>query len=109
MKTLVLGHGRLYGNDVRCSPIPLVDWINDDYLSVDMDAESQPDIVYDLSVVPWTFAQEGEYDRIIDTTGGYIQDITRRGRGRLPMEEVTRILKKGGIFYGKNWRHVKFD
>ena len=97
MKTLVLGHGRLYGTDVRCSPIPLVDWINDDYVSVDVDAETLPDIVYDLSVIPWTFAQDGEYDRIIDTTGGNLQ--ARRGCRQIPMGEVLRVLKRGGTYY----------
>ena len=91
MKTLVLGHGRLYGNDVRCSPIPLVDWINDEYVSVDCNEDVKPDIVYDLSHRPWTFAQESEYDRIIDTCGCM----------RLPMDEVMRILKPCGIYYGR--------
>lgn len=105
MKTLVLGHGRLYGIDVRCSPLPLVDWINDEYTCVDWCEDVEPDLLYDLSVIPWTFAQDEEYDRIIDTCGMAIQG--RHGCQKIPVDEVMRILKRGGVYHDRSGKHVK--
>jgi hypothetical protein len=100
MQTLVLGHGKIYANPsaIYCSPIPLDDWINQPYISVDMRADVQPDIVYDLTHMSWTFATNGSYDRIIDTTGIALKHYYRSDTFKA---EIRRILKPGGIFYGR--------
>lgn len=114
MKTLVLGHGRYYVpletygemteekrghySDIRCSPLDLEEWYNGDFTSVDMDEHVRPDIVYDLRTRPWTFAEEGMYDRVIDTCGtAFVHFHTYE---RWFLEQVMRVLKPGGTFYG---------
>lgn len=97
--TLVLGHGKYYNrNSIRCSPIPLEDWIDTRYTSVDCDPEVEPDIVFPLQLDKWTFAKDSEYDRIIDTTG--IGLFTMTYKRDCFWQEISRILKPGGTFYG---------
>jgi hypothetical protein len=97
--TLVLGHGKYYvTHGMRCSPIPLDDWINDSYTSVDCDPDVEPDIVFNLRIDKWTFAKDSEYDRIIDTTG--IGLFTLEYKKDSFWKEIDRILKPGGTFYG---------
>ena len=72
LRTLVLGHGRVYKKeDIRCSPIDVDEWYNDPFISVDDLEEIEPDILYRLERDRrWTFAKDNSYDRIIDCTGG---------------------------------------
>ena len=94
--TLVLGHGRYYTDDCRCSPMDINEWIHDPYVCVDNMRYVNPDIVYDLihgidygtkyswgdekrMNVPktyncrWTFAKDESYRRVIDCAGGILQ------------------------------------
>lgn len=70
-KWLILGHGNFHKNhqQYRCSPIVKERWMNEEYTSVDIDENVEPDIVFDLREPKWTFADDCEYDVIIDTTG----------------------------------------
>jgi hypothetical protein len=127
MKTLVLGHGRYYNiNDIRCSPIPLSQWIYNEYISVDIDKNIKPDIVYNLKNIPWKFAKDNSFDRIIDATGIEINtlcskidvenlykfeksDIGKVYYSYSPKmkNEILRVLKENGIFYGRNFIMTK--
>jgi hypothetical protein len=105
-KTLVLGTGKLYAqknyHDFRCSPIPMEEWIHDEYTSVDDCKEVMPDILYDLSKRNWPFENES-YNRIIDTTGGgFTRHVYSLENECIFMKEVKRILKPSGVFYGFN-------
>ena len=98
--TLVLGHGSYYvtTSDVRCSPIPLEKWINDEHVSVDICEDVNPDIIYDLREDIWTFAENNQYDRIIDTTG---LGLIHRYKDKSFINEINRILRPNGVFYGR--------
>jgi hypothetical protein len=100
METLVLGHGELYCGDygIRCSPIALDRWVNNPYVSVDMDEDVKPTIVYDLRTIPWAFARDESYDQIIDTTG---LGLSYQYQNTKFLKELQRVLKMGGTFYGR--------
>jgi ubiquinone/menaquinone biosynthesis C-methylase UbiE len=68
-------------------------------VSVDNDESVKPTIVYDLYKLPWAFASEASYDRIIDTTG---LAMSRKYRDIKFLKELQRVLKEGGTFYGRN-------
>lgn len=98
MKTLVLGHHRNYTKqDIRCSPIDIDEWYDDDYICVDLDKNA--DIIHDLRQ-PWIFADDNSYDRIIDC-GGIAFTIGNRFRLNV-QQEIERTLKPGGVAYGRN-------
>jgi hypothetical protein len=119
MNTLVLGHSKYYNiNDIRCSPIPLSQWIIDENI--------KPDIVYDLKNTPWKFAEDNSFDRIIDATGIEINtlcskidvenlykfeksDIGKVYYSYSPemKNEILRVLKENGTFYGRNFIMTK--
>jgi len=108
MKTLILGHGRIYKKDLdtRCSPIDVDEWFNDPYDCVDDSEEVKPDIVFDLTQ-SWKFAPNSSYDRIIDCTGGTLQ-LGHSGNKPVSsfiLQQVQRILKPYGLFYPD--RHYK--
>jgi hypothetical protein len=125
--TLVLGHSKYYNiNDIRCSPIPLSQWIYDEYITVDIDKNIKPDIVYNLKNIPWIFAEDNSFDRIIDATGIEINtlcskidvenlykfeksDIGKVYYSYSPemKNEILRVLKKNGTFYGRNFIMTK--
>lgn len=109
MKTLILGHGREYKKeDIRCSPIDIDDWFNDEYDCLDMSEESKPDICFYIRTGGWTFAEDNSYDRIIDCTGGSISSsrgLFHEYRLR-DLNEVCRILRNNGVFYTN--RRVNF-
>lgn len=104
MRTLILGHGKLYKKkDIRCSPIPVDDWFNEPYESLDYDPYVDPDILFEIKTGVWTFAPDETYDRIIDTTGGVLSyggsHYSIRRSFPHVLREVQRILKPSGIFY----------
>jgi hypothetical protein len=121
MKTLVLGHGKRYTPrerdiskekydalpyknplmEIRCSPLDVNKWYFDEHTSVDIEPEVIPDIVYDLRKRPWSFAESDSYDRVIDTCGIAFFSPGRKYNEQF-MEEVTRVLKHGGLFYGRD-------
>lgn len=106
MDTLVLGHGKFYltgKNTIRCSPIPVSEWINGPYVSVDNNSQVQPDILYDLAKIPWSFASDMSYDRIIDTTGLGLKGFYGKDYFEA---EIRRILKPNGGFYGSRNGYV---
>lgn len=76
--------------------MPLDAWYNDPYVSVDRDAVVQPDIVYDLRLVPWAFASDNSFDTIIDCCG--IGLVPYRASLR---NEFMRVLAPGGTFFGR--------
>ena len=105
--TLVLGHGRYFaeadlefpdGHYIRCSPIDKRLWLDLPHTSVDFDPEVRPDIVYDLRVLPWAFARDGGYDRIIDTCGLAIDRLYTTPKF---IAELDRVLTPGGTFFGR--------
>ena len=107
MTTLVLGHGRLYADGeienpesqcIRCSPIDKCSWLNVFHTSVDIDPEVLPDIVYDLFILPWRFAANGQFDRIVDTCGMAIERLYKNDRF---IAELDRVLITGGMFFGR--------
>ena len=83
--------------DIRCSPIPLDKWIYDEYISVDICKDVEPTIVYDLRKDKWDFAQDNSYDKIIDTCG---IGLKHKYKNNIWKEEIIRVLKPNGIFYG---------
>lgn len=105
--TLVLGHGSFFAegdiafpdsNYIRCSPIDKRAWLDAPHISVDIDPEMRPDIVYDLRVLPWAFAADNAYDRIVDTCG---LGLERMYRNRAFVAELDRVLAPGGSFFGR--------
>ena len=102
---LILGHGKLYKDhdEYRCSPIDKELWINEEYTSVDMDENVEPDIMFDLRESKWTFAKDCEYDYIVDTTGLGLQS---RMKSPECINEIHRILKIGGTFYGSRRQFI---
>jgi hypothetical protein len=104
MKTLVIGHGEAYKKEeIRCSPIPVDDWFDESYDSVDAYAEVEPDILFHIQTGVWTFASDGSYDRIVDCTGGCLShggySYSVRHSQPYILREVLRVLKTNGIFY----------
>jgi len=99
MITLILGHGEYFNinRDIRCSPIPIEDWINDKYISVDFIPEIKPDILHDLRKYPWPF-EDTSFDKIIDTCGMGLEGDYKKTQF---ITEIKRILKKNGIFIGR--------
>ncbi len=121
MRTLVLGHGKFYLSDedydrlpkskkdqhatIRCSPIKIEDWYTQPYICVDIDTYIRPDIVYDLRRRPWVFAENESFDRVIDTCG--IAFVRFNFYDKWFLDEVLRILKPGGIFYGRGDNRIQ--
>lgn len=103
--TLVLGHGRAYLHDTRCSPVDLGDG---EHTSVDISPEAQPDILYDLRRLPWAFAADASFVRIIDASGLALQQLYRRPEF---LRELDRVLEPNGTFqgtfHGRKFEHVK--
>lgn len=102
MKVLVLGHGKRYDSphlSMRSSPPEAGDWWTIEHTSVDKDPSVEPDIVYDLNTMPWTFCEPESYDRVIDASGTVFVFGFRYSERFL--KEVFRILKPGGMFYGR--------
>lgn len=104
MKTLVIGHGKTYKkNEIRCSPIPIDDWFNSPFDSLDAYPEVEPDILFEIKTGVWTFAPDESYDRIIDCTGGSLSrgmhSYSVRRYYPCILQEVLRILKTDGVFY----------
>ena len=106
MSTLILGHGKLYAQKhkqrpgemwIRCSPIDTKLWLDDAHTSVDIDANMLPDIVYDLKKLPWAFAGDGSFDRIIDTCGMGLERLYKQPKF---IQELDRVLAAGGTFVG---------
>ncbi len=99
--SLILGHGKWYSkkSNAHCSPIDIDDWFDDEYISVDYDPEMQPDILFNLYEKGWTFAQDDQFDRIIDTTGCCLR---HKYTQEYFLCELRRILKSNGVFYGWN-------
>jgi len=108
---LILGHGKLYHHphgrnqsSIRCSPIPVENWINQEYISVDNRPEVEPDIIYDLNQDTWYFAEDNQFEQIIDTTG---LGLSHKYKKQSFIDELNRILKPNGIFHG--WRNFKYQ
>lgn len=104
MKTLVIGHGKVYKkNQIRCSPIPVDDWFNEPFDGLDAYPETEPDILFEIKTGVWTFANDETYDRIIDCTGGCIShggySFSVRRTYPYILREVKRVLKQNGVFY----------
>jgi hypothetical protein len=107
LKTLVLGHGNYYKKEnIRCSPIPVDEWFNDPYISLDDIAEINPDILYHIDNKRWTFAKDSSYDRIIDCTGGSLMyggfnsiHFHEDNLNTVFFKEIQRILRPYGLFY----------
>ena len=100
-KTLVIGHGKAYKkNNIRCSPIPIDDWFDEPFDSLDAYPEAEPDILFEIKTGVWTFSADESYDRIIDCTGGILSqgNLNRRSFPSI-LREVRRILRPDGIFY----------
>jgi hypothetical protein len=108
MKTLVIGHGSFYlpkkqyktryrmkrGKnylDIRCSPLPVEDWYHEEFISVDIDPNVKPDIVYELC-----FRDLGRFagSRIVRSSDRYI-----RWQYSVPAEcTVHGSLKRFAVF-----------
>lgn len=96
MKTLVLGHGRIYTKDNTKDHSPC-NWYNDEYTCVHESESVNPDIVFDLRK-EWSFCGKNEYDRIIDTTGLPLKCwnvITFK-------KNILNALNENGVFYGRD-------
>jgi hypothetical protein len=103
---LVLGHGKHYVSDTRCSPVPVSQWLKQPHVGVDWDPDIRPDIVYDLREMPWRFAKESAYSSVVDTCGLLFYGHYYNNRGfRNPRfaEEVFRVLCPGGTFEGRDF------
>lgn len=97
MNILVLGHGKYYKDTMRCSPIPKDTWKDQQYISIDINEEIYPDIKYDLRKFPWPI-NESSFDIIIDTTGLGLSYLYKKP---IFVNEINRILRLNGIFYGR--------
>jgi SAM-dependent methyltransferase len=124
MKTLVLGHGKRYVPreeydkmsdeeqedyvGIKCVHISISvnDWYYDEHISVNIDPEDRPDIVYNLWKTPWTFAESNSYDRIIDTCYALCKPNSNEYRDDI-FDEIMRVLKPDGIVYGRVSRIYK--
>jgi hypothetical protein len=107
---LILGHGKRYIGDTRCSPILESQWLSQPHVGVDMDPDMKSDIVYDLRDMPWRFSTESAFSCIVDTCGllFYGQYFDKKGfRNPRFAEEISRVLHPGGTFYGRNFTWSK--
>jgi hypothetical protein len=97
-KILVLGHGRKYQKDnIRCSCYPKDKWFDANYICVDIDAEVEPDILFDLRK-KWTFSND-QYDLIIDCGGlVFCGNYSYTDLFKLNVESY---LCENGMFYGR--------
>ena len=109
--SLILGHGELYiqTRKIHNSPIYPQLWLTKPYTSVDKKAAVLPDIVYDLKHTPWVFAANNTYTTIIDKTGTGLMNEGGKTYSEKILDEVWRVLKVGGIFYGHNGITIKKD
>ena len=100
---LILGHGRKYKKtDIKCSPILLDEWFEFPYTCVDINPDINPDIVYDLDIkTQWNFANDNEYDIIIDTCGILFSSRYKSFKYNF-INQIKRILKPNGYFFGRN-------
>ena len=99
MTTLVLGHGRKYTREeTKCSPIDVDLWVHMPHTTVDVDPTVLPDVVADMHDIPWAFAEEASYDRIIDATGSLLS--RRLYEDPRFITELRRVLRTRGVFFG---------
>lgn len=102
MNTLILGHGRKYNkNNIRCSPLCIEKWYNDEYLCVDIDPLLNPDIICDLRK-DWLFCNKNDYDRIIDTSGIALGGGNTKYNKHGFKTKIFNYLNENGIFYGRD-------
>lgn len=105
---LILGNGKLYeknpSTSIRCSPIPVENWISKDRINIDYDINVRPDIIYDLRNSIWNFAENDTFCYIIDTSG-----IALKYHYKDILPEICRILKDNGIFYGNKITYQKIN
>jgi hypothetical protein len=101
--TLILGHGRNYTErDIWCSPIPVNEWISNDFVCVDNDIACCPDILFDLKHKEWDiFSNNIKFDIIIDTCGGVFS--RNRNYSSFFLRNILNILSHDGTFYGNNF------
>ena len=108
-RILILGHGRNYTKDyTRCSPINKDLWWDKEYVCVDNDIESGADIIWDLRK-PWNWAPNELYDLVIDTAGIVLQPYDRKRNETTVKNEIFKVLKNGGRFYGRRMMYIKRD
>lgn len=99
---LILGHGQLYeeSSKYQCCRIPPKFWLDKKYVSVDCDPEVRPTFVANLCKSPWIFATDQSFGTIIDASGTAIWRLCDECYPDDFIQEVLRILKKDGKFYG---------
>ncbi len=109
---LVLGHGQVYQEKNKFTGCWLAPrhWLSLAHLSVDRNPAVKPNLVYDLQCYPWTFASDASFGTVIDATGTtFFHMLTpliiggplpKWGYDREFIDEVQRVLKPGGTFYG---------
>lgn len=99
--TLILGHGKLYegAGHTLCSPIDIKDW-PEHYISVDIHPAVLPDIVCDLRIMPWPFA-DSSFHTVIDTCGLGLFHYYMRTPFAPFFDELRRVLNPCGTFYGR--------
>jgi len=105
MKILILGHGKTHRqirseNCITCNKDYYEKLLKDDkniITTLDKDESVLPDVVWDFFKYKYPF-EEREFDIIIDASG---QSLARAYHNREFWEEINRILRLHGFFFGR--------
>ncbi len=97
MKYLLAGCGHEHSKRVRCPESPSADFSDGVLVTWDVDPDVQPDVVHDLDVLPYPFA-EGEFDEI--HAYECLEHCGTQGDAKFffgQFAEFWRILSPGGL------------
>lgn len=95
---LLLGAGNSRHKSLKCPGSPELTFDGGDLVTLDVDPATKPDVIHDLDVLPYPFA-DNEFDEI--HAYEVMEHCGRQGDWRFyfaQFEEIWRILKPGGLF-----------